>query len=129
MVSPWPDEERGRNRPAGDKDRDDCKPQTHSHRARVRPGYDRKVRFPVVLFDLDGTLIDSTSMILASFQHATRTVLGREIPPAEIFAVVGGPTLEAQMRSFSPERVDELVAVYRAHNTPLHQELELCAGM
>ena len=87
------------------------------------------MRFPVVLFDLDGTLIDSTSMILASFQHATRTVLGRDIPPAEIFAVVGGPTLEAQMRSFSPERVDELVAVYRAHNTPLHQELELCAGM
>jgi pyrophosphatase PpaX len=87
------------------------------------------VRFPVVLFDLDGTLIDSTPMILASFQHATRTVLGREIPAAEIFAVVGGPTLEAQMRSFSPERVDELVAVYRAHNTPLHQELELCAGM
>ena len=87
------------------------------------------MRFPVVLFDLDGTLIDSTAMILSSFQHATRTVLGREVPAREIFAVVGGPTLEAQMRSFSPEHVEELVKVYRAHNTPLHDKLELCSGM
>jgi len=87
------------------------------------------VRFPVVLFDLDGTLIDSTPMILASFRHATRTVLGEAVPDEEIFAIVGGPTLEAQMRSFSPEHVEELVDVYRAHNTPLHDKLELCAGM
>ncbi len=92
-------------------------------------GYDRLMRFPVVLFDLDGTLIDSTLMILASFRHATRTVLGEAVADAEIFAVVGGPTLEAQMRSFSPEHVQELVDVYRAHNTPLHDDLELCAGM
>ncbi len=87
------------------------------------------MRFSVVLFDLDGTLIDSTPMILASFQHATKTVLGEAVPDSEIFAIVGGPTLEAQMRSFSPEHVDELVEVYRAHNTPLHDELELCVGM
>ena len=44
------------------------------------PGYDRAVRFRIVLFDLDGTLIDSGPIILASMQHAVRTVLGREIP-------------------------------------------------
>jgi pyrophosphatase PpaX len=87
------------------------------------------MRFPVVLFDLDGTLIDSTPMILASFQHATKVVLGEAVPDEEIFAIVGGPTLEAQMRSFSPDHVEELVTVYRAHNTPLHDHLELCAGM
>jgi len=87
------------------------------------------MRFPVVLFDLDGTLIDSTPMILASFQHTTKTVLGREAAAEEVYAIVGGPTLEAQMRSFAPDRVEELVAVYRAHNTPLHDSLELCAGM
>ncbi len=38
------------------------------------------MRFPTVLFDLDGTLIDSGAMILASFRHATQTVLAREIP-------------------------------------------------
>jgi pyrophosphatase PpaX len=62
-------------------------------------------------------------------RHATRTVLAREIPDAELMAAVGGPGLEAQMRAFAPERVDELVRVYREHNEPLHEELECCAGM
>jgi pyrophosphatase PpaX len=87
------------------------------------------VRFPVVLFDLDGTLIDSGPIILASFRHATRSVLGREIPDRELVASAPGSTLEVQMSAFDPERVDELVAAYRAHNTPLHDELECCRGM
>ena len=78
------------------------------------------MRFPVVLFDLDGTVVDSGAIILASMRHATRTVLEREIPDDELMASVGGPGLEAQMRSFGPDRVDELVRVYRAHNEPLH---------
>jgi pyrophosphatase PpaX len=44
-------------------------------------------------------------------------------------AAVGGPGLEAQMRALSPDRADELVDVYRAHNEPLHDELVCCAGM
>jgi pyrophosphatase PpaX len=82
------------------------------------------VRFPVVLFDLDGTLIDSGPIILASMQHATRTVLGREIAYEELAATVGGQGLVAQMRQLDPERVDELVEVYREHNDPLHETLE-----
>ena len=87
------------------------------------------VRFPVVLFDLDGTVVDSGSIILASMRHATREVLGRDFGDAELMQAVGGPGLEAQMEVFAPERVDELVQVYRAHNEPLHDELEACAGM
>jgi len=86
-------------------------------------------RFPVVLFDLDGTVIDSGGIILASMRHATREVLGREVGDEELMAAVGGPGLEAQMRAFDPERVDELVTVYREHNEPLHDELRCCAGM
>ena len=82
------------------------------------------MRFPVVLFDLDGTLIDSGPIILASMQHATRTVLGREIAYEELAATVGGQGLVSQMRSFDPERVDELLEAYRAHNDPLHDTLE-----
>ena len=87
------------------------------------------VRFPVVLFDLDGTVVDSGGIILASMRHATREVLGRDFGDAELMQAVGGPGLEAQMAVFAPERVDELVQVYRAHNEPLHEELEACAGM
>jgi pyrophosphatase PpaX len=42
---------------------------------------------------------------------------------------VGGPGLEAQMVALDPNRVDELVRVYREHNEPLHATLECCAGM
>jgi pyrophosphatase PpaX len=87
------------------------------------------MRFPVVLFDLDGTVVDSGGIILASMRHATKAVLAREIPDEELMAAVGGPSLEAQMRVFSPEQVEELVRVYRAHNEPLHAVLECCAGM
>ena len=45
-------------------------------------------------------------------------------------ATVGGPGLEAQMREFGgDENVEELIRVYRAHNEPLHSELQLCFGM
>jgi len=87
------------------------------------------VRFPVVLFDLDGTVVDSGGMILASMRHATRTVLAREIPDRELMASVGGPGLEAQMRAFAPDRVAELVRVYREHNEPLHEELRCFDNM
>jgi pyrophosphatase PpaX len=87
------------------------------------------VRYPVVLFDLDGTLIDSGAMIVASMRHAATTVLGREIPEEQLKAAVGGPGLVAQMRALDEARVDELVQAYRLHNEPLHAELESCAGI
>jgi pyrophosphatase PpaX len=92
-------------------------------------GYDRAVRFRVVLFDLDGTLIDSGPIILASMQHAVRTVLDREIAREELAATVGGQGLVAQMATLAPDRVDDLVEAYRAHNDPLHETLEAFAGM
>ena len=36
------------------------------------------MRFPTILFDLDGTVVDSGAIILASMRHATREVLGRD---------------------------------------------------
>ena len=87
------------------------------------------MRFPVVLFDLDGTVIDSGAIILASMRHAAREVLGVDVPDEQLMAAVGGPGLEAQMQALSPDRADELVTVYRAHNEPLHDDLVCCAGM
>ena len=87
------------------------------------------MRFPVVLFDLDGTVIDSGAIILASMRHAAETVVGGECTDDELLKAVGGPGLEAQMVALDPNRVDELVRVYRAHNEPLHDTLEFCAGM
>src|SRR5262249_11598798 len=87
------------------------------------------MRFPTVLFDLDGTVVASGAIILASMRHGTREALGRDYSDEELLQTVGGPGLEAQMEALAPEHVDRLVDVYRAHNEPLHDELEACAGM
>jgi pyrophosphatase PpaX len=87
------------------------------------------MRYPTVLFDLDGTLVDSGAIILASFKHAARTVLARDVEEEQIAALVGGSNLHEQMRVLSPAHVDELVRVYREHNRPLHDELEAFEGV
>jgi len=85
------------------------------------------VRFPIVLFDLDGTLIDSGPIIIRSAAHAVRVVLGRE-PDAELIeevrATIGGPGLVAMMELIDPTHVDELVAAYRVENERLHDSLD-----
>jgi pyrophosphatase PpaX len=87
------------------------------------------MRYPTVLFDLDGTLIDSGEIILSSFRHATQTVLEREIPDEVLAAAVGGSNIFEQMRAFDEERAEELVRVYREHNEPLHDDLVAFEGI
>jgi pyrophosphatase PpaX len=82
------------------------------------------VRFRIVLFDLDGTLIDSGPIILASMQHAVRTVLGRDIPPDELGMTIGGQGIVAQMQAIDAEHADALLDAYKEHNDGLHETLE-----
>ena len=73
--------------------------------------------------------MDSGAIILASFRHATLTVLRREIPDAELLAAVGGPGLREQMEALDAERAEELIEVYSAHNAGLHEDLQPCVGV
>jgi len=82
-----------------------------------------------VLFDLDGTVIDTGPLIVESFRHAIQTVLGKTIDDEEMLAYVGGWSLREQMKRLAPERSQELVEAYRAYNEPRHEGLEFCAGM
>ena len=72
-------------------------------------------RFGTVLFDLDGTVVDTVALIRESHRHAVRTVLGVEMPDAELTANVGRPLID-QMRAFSEEHADALLAEQRAWN-------------
>jgi pyrophosphatase PpaX len=87
------------------------------------------MRFPTVLFDLDGTLIDSGAMILASYRHAVRTVLAREVPDEVLAGFIGGGSIRDHMSELDEAHADELVRVYRSHNEPLHDDLEAFAGV
>ncbi|MBN1322074.1 MAG: HAD-IA family hydrolase [Thermoleophilia bacterium] len=88
-----------------------------------RPGTERvSAAYKAVVFDLDGTLVDSVELIIISFQHAIRQVLGREISREESIVWVGRP-LREQMAHFSPEHAEELVDVYREFNHREHDRM------
>ncbi|HQV83532.1 MAG TPA: HAD-IA family hydrolase [Ornithinibacter sp.] len=72
-------------------------------------------RFHTVLFDLDGTLADTIPLIVASYQHAFRTVLGEEIDEARARAWIGRPLLAALLEE-SPEHGHDLDQTYREWN-------------
>ena len=76
-----------------------------------------------ILFDLDGTLLDTRKVILASMRHATKTVLGKKFSDTALMSYVGQP-LEAQMPHFTddPALQEEMLSVYRAHNHRIHDE-------
>lgn len=80
-----------------------------------------------VLFDLDGTLVDTYNLILASQRYATREVLGRVISDERLMSTVGTP-LEDQMADYTddPAVVARLCEVYREHNSRVHDELIRC---
>jgi pyrophosphatase PpaX len=78
--------------------------------------------FDPVVFDLDGTIVDTVELIVESFRFATRTVLGEVLPDEVIIAGVGRPLMD-QMERLSGEHSQELYDVYRDYNHRRHDEL------
>jgi pyrophosphatase PpaX len=77
-----------------------------------------------VLFDLDGTLIDSVRLILDSYHHTLAT---HGLPPRtddEWLAGVGTP-LTAQFAAWrdDPETLEALIATYREYNLTHHDRM------
>ncbi|MEO7236160.1 MAG: HAD-IA family hydrolase [Lapillicoccus sp.] len=72
-------------------------------------------RWPVVVFDLDGTLVDTIGLIVASYQHAFTTVLGREEDEAMIRSWIGQPLIRG-FRAIDAGHADELLSTYLAWN-------------
>jgi pyrophosphatase PpaX len=75
-----------------------------------------------VLFDFDGTIVDTTELIYESMRRATGEVLGQELSREVLLANVGQP-LPRQMEFLDPERAEELLESYRLHNEELHEDL------
>ncbi|MFA1819183.1 pyrophosphatase PpaX [Virgibacillus oceani] len=73
-----------------------------------------------ILFDLDGTLIDTNDLIMASFEHTFRhyeLTFSRE----EIMAFNGPPLVET-FRKIDLERANEMIETYREHNLFVHDD-------
>ncbi|WCK54142.1 pyrophosphatase PpaX [Aneurinibacillus sp. Ricciae_BoGa-3] len=80
------------------------------------------LKYTHVLFDLDGTLIDTNNLIITSFLHALDKYFPGKYTTEDIIPHMG-KTLHDQMAIFGPDRVEELVQVYREHNEQVHDEL------
>ena len=91
-----------------------------------------------ILFDLDGTLIDTTELILYCFNHAWETICGHTHPPEVFVATMGIPLKNAmhkllgvtdgmQLEQIGELRtagfVESLVREYRSCNAANHDRL------
>lgn len=69
-----------------------------------------------VLFDFDGTIMDTNEVILQSWQHTFRTVEGKERPEEEIIETFGEP-LYVTMEKLLPQiPAEEGAKIYRSYN-------------
>lgn len=88
-------------------------------------------RYELIVFDWDGTLMDSTAMIVDSVQSAARD-LGLEPPPEErarhIIGLGLGDALRHALPDLPEDHYPELVERYRHHYLSRDNQLTLFAG-
>jgi pyrophosphatase PpaX len=74
--------------------------------------------FQAVLFDVDGTLIDTAELIADSLEYACRRHLGHTHPRETYYSLIGKPAM-VQMEILggdrAPEMMDTAVAYYEEH--------------
>ncbi len=69
-----------------------------------------------VLFDFDGTIMDTNNVILQSWQHTFRTVEGKERPVEEILETFGEP-LNITLKKLLPQiPIEEGASIYRGYH-------------
>lgn len=81
-------------------------------------------RYDAVLFDLDGTLIDSTELIVETYRFTLRELAGFEPSREDIISGFGTPLIE-NLRRLSPDPalVARMMDVYSEYNERRHDEL------
>ncbi|MCK0472990.1 pyrophosphatase PpaX [Halalkalibacter sp. APA_J-10(15)] len=75
-----------------------------------------------ILFDLDGTLINTNDLIIESFLHTLDHFHPGEYNREKVIEFIGPPLVDS-FQSVDPGRVDEMVTHYREFNHRMHDEL------
>jgi pyrophosphatase PpaX len=76
-----------------------------------------------ILFDLDGTLLDTNELIIESFKHALETHQLEPVSREMIIAQMGRPLSEMMAIFSSRVDVEEMVKTYREFNIRRHDEM------
>ncbi|CAG9608424.1 pyrophosphatase PpaX [Pseudoneobacillus rhizosphaerae] len=72
-----------------------------------------------VLFDLDGTLIDTNELIISSFLHTLEHYYPNQYNREDVLPFLG-PTLRETFEPMDATKVDEMIATYRKYNLAHH---------
>lgn len=75
-----------------------------------------------LLFDLDGTLIDTNDLIINSFLHTLEKYFPNQYKREDVLPFMG-PTLMETFGSLDSKRMDEMIQTYRKFNISNHDLL------
>lgn len=82
-----------------------------------------------ILFDFDGTLINTNTVIIDSFQHTYRSILGKEKDVTEIIKYFGEP-LHLTLKRDIEGPVEDAIKIYRDYHYERFEDLiEIFEGM
>lgn len=70
-------------------------------------------KITTVLFDYDGTIMDTNQVVIESWQHTFKTIEGKERPVEEIVKTFGEPLFITMAKVFPHMKVEDSVAIYR----------------
>jgi pyrophosphatase PpaX len=75
-----------------------------------------------ILFDLDGTLIDTNELIISTYLHTLEKYFPGKYKRQDVLPFLG-PTLHEVFGAMDPDRVEEMVLEYRTYNLANHDAL------
>ncbi|MCX7951116.1 MAG: pyrophosphatase PpaX [Clostridiales bacterium] len=75
-----------------------------------------------VLFDLDGTILDTNQLIITSYKYTIKKHLDRDLEDAEIVKYFGEP-LRLTLERYDKEKVEEMYQTYVKYNEENHDSM------
>lgn len=78
--------------------------------------------FKAILFDLDGTLINTNDLIIHTYKHILKTHLDIEVEDGEIINTFGEP-LKDVLERYGKDKAEEMFNDYIEYNRTIHDEL------
>ncbi len=86
-------------------------------------------KIKAVLFDFDGTLVDTNHLILDSWGYASQKHLNKTFPVDVLRKTFGEPLIPSLTRFFPGCDIDEVVRDYRGYQMSHNSEVKIFDGM
>lgn len=75
-----------------------------------------------LLFDFDGTLVDTNNLILTSLEHTLQQFFPNRFSREDLLEFIG-PPLHESFKKLAPDQLEDMVQTYRKHNHEHHDLL------